>query len=126
MTFDKHHRGLDRVILNRFCSKSGFSIVGGASRLLKYASKTFPEIWSWSDNRYSDGNVYQKLGFELVQELKPDYSYVDLSKKTRYSKQSMQKSKIGCPPEITEKQFLQDLGYYRIWDCGKKTWKFSV
>ena len=126
MTFGKHHRNSNKeLILNRFAIKDGVSIAGGASKLFKNACKILPKglIKSWSDNRWSQGNVYEKLGFILQGELPPDYSYV--YKQTRVSKQSQQKNKTKCPTELTEVEWAHQRGFYRIWDCGKKVWVFE-
>jgi len=128
MTFTNHHRDASKLVLNRFCTKSGYTIVGGASKLFTNAVKVLNQtIYSWSDNRYSDGNVYEKLGFKLEKELVPDYSYVD-NKNTfvRIPKQKMSKKNIGCPESQKEHEFLKEKEIYRIWDCGKKLWVFKI
>ena len=124
MTFGKHHRGNnDCIILSRLCFAKNISIVGGAKKLFTNAIKFIDKyIISWSDNRYSEGNVYKTLGFVLDAELPPDYTYIKSG--TRHSKQSMSKKNIGCPIDITEREYCEILGYRRIWDCGKKRWKF--
>lgn len=129
MTFDYHPRDINKLSLNRFCSLDNFTIVGGASKLFKNALKYLPnqDIYSWSDNRYSNGNIYKVLGFSLIKELKPDYSYIQKNNpKERFSKQSMKKGNINCPNEITEREYTKQLGYYRIYDAGKKTWLYKV
>lgn len=126
MTFGHHHRqnvNENTVVLSRLCTKAGWSVAGGASRLLS-AFKTWIDgrkVVSWSDNRWSDGGVYKKLGFTLEDELPPDYSYIN-AKRERRSKQSFKKSSTGCPQDITERQWAMDHGWFRIWDCGKKRW----
>lgn len=52
--------------LTRFVTKSGLTVVGGASKLLKQFEKEFnPSLLiSFSDNDYFSGGVYEKLGFE--------------------------------------------------------------
>lgn len=132
MSLAKHHRGNDCLVLDRMCFKTGVSVVGGASKMLKTCVEWavrhgHSNIISWSDNRWSQGNVYQKLGFVLDGELGPDYSYVVLSNgRQRVSKQSMMKSKTGCPTDKTEKEWAEQNGYSRIWDCGKKRWVLSI
>lgn len=129
MSFNKHHRQNHNniMVLDRLVFKDGVRVVGGASKLLQHALKILPQnfdqIISWSDNRWSDGNVYEKMGFTLEKEYGPDYSYVKLNNpKKRVSKQSMSKKKIGCPDNFTEGEYCKTLGYSRIWDCGKKRW----
>jgi len=131
MTFGKHHRqGQDSLVLDRFAVKEDYHIPGGAGKLFKNACKILPKgrIISWSDNRWSQGNVYQKLGFALEEELPPDYSYVPKKNqnKIRLSKQSQQKSATKCPINLTEKEWANKRGLNRIWDCGKKRWIFEI
>ena len=137
ITGNQHHRqGHGHTfVLNRLVFKDGHQVVGGASKLLKYLIKYakkngYINLISWSDNRYSQGNVYKKLSFKLIEELKPDYSYI-APKNTRQSKQSnkkknlLKKGAIGTM-ENTEKELAKTLGLYRIWDCGKKRWEISL
>jgi len=133
VTGNKHHRqGMkNQFILNRLAFKTNVSVAGGSSRLLKaligYAKKNgYLKLVSWSDNRWSEGNVYEKLGFVLEETLGPDYSYVVGQK--RISKQSCTKENLLKKGAIgnTEKEMALSLGYSRIWDCGKKRWTFAL
>ncbi len=133
-----HHRQKGdslSFVLNRLVFQDGVQVVGGASKLVKHLIKYarqqgYDKIISWSDNRWSEGNVYQKCNFTLEQELNPDYSYVTRNG-IRQSKQSNTKSKllkkgaIGSM-ENTESELAATLGYKRIWDCGKKRWIISL
>lgn len=126
MTFNNHHRNKDTLVLNRFCSLPGVSVIGGASKLLINASKVLNnDIISWSDNRWSVGNVYSKIGFVFDGDLPPDYCWIDVSKYKIYSKQSRQKSITKQPKHLTEKEYNEGLGLRRLWDCGKKRWKWK-
>lgn len=116
-----HHRNGVETVLNRMCFKAGVQVIGGASKLFSHIrSVIWGPIKTWSDNRWTGGEVYSSLGFKLTKNLRPDYSYTKGT--TRKSKQSMQKKKIGCPPDRTEIEWCRELGYYRIWDCGKRSW----
>jgi GNAT superfamily N-acetyltransferase len=119
------------LVLKRLAFKSGITVVGGSSKLLKYfyeyAKKHgFKKIISWSDNRYSEGNVYKKLGFKLTEEIGPDYGYV--RGLIFYSKQSLNKKRLSFLGATgkTEREMALSLGYYRIWDCGKKRWVIDL
>ena len=133
----RHHRGpsSSMMVLDRLCFLDGVQVIGGASRLFsaltKYATEQrYSQVVSWSDNRWSEGRVYEALGFRLEAELPPDYSYV--KNKKRYSKQSFQKKCIKSKhPEVyqegkTESQMMLEAGYDRIWDCGKKRWVYDL
>ena len=129
----RHPRNLQEMekvlILDRLCFKRGVRVHGGASRLFKALvdwarSSGYDQILSWSDNRYSEGAVYEKLGFILDGDLPPDYSYVKGGK--RYSKQSLKKTAEERASGKTETELRTEQGYSRIWDCGKKRWIFGI
>ena len=127
MSFGRHHRNSTQITLDRFAVKTGIHIPGGASKLFKFLLTTSnaSKVISWSDNRWSEGNVYRQLGFELDSTLPPDYSYVDFSHNCRrVSKQSQRKTKTGCPANMTEKEFSKSKDLHRIWDCGKLRWLY--
>lgn len=123
--------------LNRFASKTNFTVVGMAAKFLKYFNTNFnidnKPIISYSDNRWSVGNVYETLGFAKVQTSKPGYWYVPLkmnkSERIHRSnfmrhrlhnifKNSDYKNKI-----LSEYEIMQQEGYDRIWDCGTTKWQ---
>ena len=54
--------------LTRFVTVSGYSIVGGASKLLKQFEKEYTptKLVSYSDNDYFNGGVYSNLGFNCL------------------------------------------------------------
>ena len=87
----------------------------------------YKDLISWSDNRWSQGRVYEKMGFTLDSELPQDYSYVNVKRPIeRLSKQSQKKSNTNCPEGMTEKEWAEERGLARIWDCGKKRWKLEI
>jgi hypothetical protein len=121
------------VDLSRFCVQNGVRVPGGASRLLSYFRKQHPEftsIISFSDNRYSKGDLYEALGFKLVGEAKPSYWYFANGQRELLHKFGFRldaiEAKLGpLLPDETEYQAMLRFGYDRIWDCGKKKWALS-
>jgi hypothetical protein len=74
MTFIKRKGYME---LNRFCSLTNTIVVGSASKLLKNLLSTYDGLLiTFSDNTYSDGQLYEKLGFKKDHDLKPDYYYL--------------------------------------------------
>lgn len=124
-----HHRISGETTLSRLAFKSGIQVVGGVSRLLnavkKFAITNGKQITTWSDNRWTTGDIYEQNGFKLTADLSPDYSYIDSNKSIRLSKQSQQKKLTGCPPNLTEHQWANQRKLYKIHDCGKKRWIFN-
>lgn len=118
-----HHRNNQTMVLNRVCF-SEYHIPGALPKLLKY--QPYNELITWSDNRWSPkGSLYSpENGFILDAELDIDYFYTNGSN-IAISKQSMKKANIGCPVDISERDWCWELGFYRVWDCGKKRWKWK-
>jgi hypothetical protein len=132
MSLGRHHRKNNELTLDRLCFKSGTQITGGASKLFKKCkewatNQGYEKISTWSDNRWSQGNIYQQLGFTLDKNILPDYSYVNAKKPTmRLTKQSQKKSNTNCPIDKTESEWSLENGLARIWDCGKKRWVIQL
>lgn len=103
-----------------------------ASKLLKtFIQEVSPaEIFSFSDNRFSQGAVYKTLGFEQTGIVPPMQSYVE-NYSARHHKRSMKKGKLlrdypHLDQKLSEWALLQSLGYDRIWDCGKIKWTLKL
>lgn len=68
----------DCIELHRLSSLNGFTVVGGASKLLNNLKKQINRpIISYCDRDKSSGNVYKKLGFELINKTGPGYFWTD-------------------------------------------------
>jgi hypothetical protein len=111
--------------LLRFCNKINTSVIGAASKLFKFFIKKYnpKKILSYSDNRYFNGNLYDKLGFDFVSNTVPNYYYVIKNKK--YHRYNFRKDKLvkdGYDINKTEKEIMLERKIYRIYDCGNKKW----
>ena len=141
MTFSKKRTGIGKQSkqlpvneheyeLVRFASSE--QVVGGASRLLNHFIKHHAPltIFSYSDNEWSDGNLYAVLGFELASDGKPSYWYYRPGDKKMYHRFNFSKQKLraqGFDDALTENVITkQHLGLLKIWDCGKKTWVLNL
>jgi hypothetical protein len=123
MTFSRHHRQTSKeLVLNRYCVREDYSIIGGANKLFKNADIKETVI-SYSDNRWSEGDIYPRLNFKLDRSLKPDYFYI--SNKGVFSKQSLKKNEEERESKKSEHEIRLEQGYLRVYDCGKKRWRFD-
>jgi hypothetical protein len=106
--------------LSRYCVKKYTSCVGGFSRLLKHFQKQHQgDIISYADYSRSQGDVYLKNGFRLVKRNPPSYAYVNTSKnQKRMHRSNFTKRKLNISGDMTEKEFMEQSGYRRIYDCG--------
>jgi len=103
--------------LNRFCTHSDFVVSGIASRLLEYFKRNYDwhKIFSYADRRWSDGNLYEKLGFELEHVTQPNYWYIrDFQRTHRFAL----RKRPDEPKDIPEYILRLQEGYIRVWDCG--------
>jgi hypothetical protein len=132
MGFGKKRRGMMGSIerdesyeLARFCTLPGLQIVGGAGKLLKRFIKDVQpsSITSFSSNDISDGRVYERLGFEKVSE---NQSYWIVDKKMhRWHRYKFRKSELikrGYSANLTEREIVNQMGFYRIYDTGQAKW----
>ena len=108
--------------LSRFCSKKNTSIIGGASKILKYFTNEYSpkRIISYADMDWSNGELYHILKFKLINTLKPDYKYIVDGK--RLNKQSFTKSKlkkIGFDASLTESDITKNMGIEKVYNVGQ-------
>jgi G:T-mismatch repair DNA endonuclease (very short patch repair protein) len=99
-------------------------VIGGAGKLLSYFERKFKpkSIITYADRRFSQGNMYYKLGFKFSRNNVPSYIWVN--DKLVYSRFQCQKSKLK---ELLRDNFNEDLsenenmslnGFYKLYDCG--------
>lgn len=111
--------------LSRFANTNDGRVIGSFSKLLSHFIKNYEytKIYSFADLRLSDGGLYEKNGFDNSEAIKPDYAYVingELRHRWGFRK-DMIKEKYPeiYDPKKTEYQMMRELGFDRIWDCGK-------
>lgn len=118
--------GPGRYELFRYCSKG--TVVGGFSKLLKRFIQDYNPVYieSYSDRRWSQGNVYAKNGFVFDRRTEPNYFWA--KKQQRFNRMSFQKHKLKdkfpdlYADEKTEDQICREAGYYKVYDCGNDKW----
>ena len=101
--------------LSRFCIAQGINVVGGFSKILPHLPKP---IVTYSDNRVSDGKLYEVNGFKFDGFVKPTYEFMKNGE--RLSKRSLE-AKVGT----NDTQVYTSNGYYTLYDAGKKRWALT-
>lgn len=103
--------------LIRMCSLQGTTIVGGASRLIRYfindQNPSSILTYSHLDNGFN--TVYEKIGFKYEGISKPSYKWVkDNEILSRYQTQI-----------LNENKYMKEQGYLKIYNSGNEvfTWK---
>ena len=139
LTLCKPRKALGREVvreneyeLSRFASDLNNLVVGGFSKLLKYAIQNYnvERIYTYSDNRYSVGNLYLKNNFTFEKCNLPNYHYYLHGK--RYHRYSFRKNKLKdlfpllYNEKLTEHQIMDKTKYRRIWDAGTSLYVYDV
>lgn len=72
--------------LIRFATRTGYTITGGFSKLLKHFIKSISpdDVMSYADRDWSLGNAYQQAGFKLVETTVPAQIWLDKQSMIRY------------------------------------------
>lgn len=116
--------------LVRFCNLLNHTVVGGASKLMKFfINKHNPtSLISYADVRYSNGNLYKQLGFKLVKHTTPSYVYIKSSKiisRFGAQKHKLQQLLEAYDANKTETQNMIDAGYRKLWDAGTLLYAYA-
>jgi len=135
MTFGKLRKFMGQISkegtyeMLRFCNKLNTNVVGGASRLFKYfIEKYVPlEIISYADRSWSQGDLYEKLGFKLEHKTRPNYYYViNGIRNYRFNFRKDKLIKEGFDPSKTEHEIMLERKIYRIYDSGQLKYIFKT
>ncbi len=125
MTFGKPRFNKDHEYeLLRFCNKLNTTVIGGASKLLKYFERKYnpKSIISYANLQWSNGKVYKNLGFTELSISEPNYWWTKGG--SVLSRYQCQKHKLGVilkdkfNPSLSEKKNMENNGYSRLYDCG--------
>ena len=118
--FNKNH---DWELI-RFASKIGTQVIGGASKLLSaFRKENKGSVVSYADRSHSDGNVYEKMGFNLVGVSKPNYVWLNKEgvMLTRYQCQKHRLASVlgdGFNENESETENMKRNGWIKVFDCG--------
>lgn len=132
MTFAKprFNKNYDYELI-RLCTKKFTSVIGGASKLFKYfvTKHRGASIISYANRRFSMGNIYKALGFELNDTTKPNYFYCKHGEV--YSRYQTQKHKLpellgdGYDKNLTERENMLNNKFLVVYDCGNYVFTYK-
>ena len=125
MTFSKprYTKNYDWELV-RFCTLKGYNVVGGASKLLSsFRSSYKGSIISYANRRWSNGDLYRRLGFKEINRTSPGYYYFKENEMILYTRDRFQKHKLKDLLEtfderLTEEENMFENDYRKIYDCG--------
>jgi len=128
MSFGKLRKALGNNIIDnnnyellRYCNKIDYSIVGGASKILKFFIRNydFNELVTYYDKSFGYKNLYENIGFEYVKDTNPNYFYIVKGlRKHRYLYRKDILVKQGYDSNKTEREIMSERKIYRIYNSG--------
>lgn len=116
--------------LIRLCTSSSYKVIGGSQKLFKYfLNKYNPKsIISYCDISKFTGDVYNALGFTLVENTKPNYVWTNYEATLpRYltQKHKLKEMFNDLSDDYTEDSAMMSHGYVKIYDCGNAKYEFK-
>ena len=118
--------------LIRFCSLKNTSVIGGANKLLKYFIRKYnpKSIISYANRRFSNGSIYETLGFKKIGASAPNYFYfkdsTELESRNKYQKHKLKSLLSDFDPNLSEAENMFKNGYRRIYDCGNLVYELIL
>ena len=127
--------------LCRFATNIDYVVINAYDKLFAYFKENYKwnTLVSYADRRWSSGNIYNNTDWIVEKIGKPDYYYIikgrlyhryNFSKKKILSYHNNENSKyynlfknIDC--SLSEKDIMESLNIYRIYDCGTITFKYT-
>lgn len=118
------------VELLRLCTRPGYTVVGGASKLFQFAVKTYEieSVISYCDLSKFSGNVYEQIGMHLLRVTPPqevwsrgeDKITANLLRQRGYDQLFGTNHGKGTSNELL---MLED-GWLPVYDCGQAVYEY--
>lgn len=128
----------DTAELKRLVFKQGYNVPGGSSKIIKNFQKeyNYKNILTFSDKDLGEGNVYKTLGFELIEDSKPQITWFNPEFNKKFSNISLIMvgadrllnwypgyTPFGIGENLpTNQEIVQLYGFLPIYDNGYKKW----
>ena len=118
--------------LSRYCSRTGYKIVGGASKLFTFFVKNynFNNIICYSDMMIGYGNFYEKLGFKRLNDTGPGFQWYHPNTQQIYNRRGFWKNQLSkklesFDPQISAHNNMRNNGYYKIFNLGNNVFVYE-
>ena len=132
MTFGKprYDRKHD-VELLRLCTRPGYTVVGGASKLFSFATSEYGlnNIISYCDRSKFLGTVYEKIGMKLIRTTPPQeiwskgYEHITANLLRQRGYDQLFRTNYG--KGASNESLMLENGWLPIYDCGQYVYEFN-
>ena len=127
-----HKKEAGRYELHRYCVKDGYTVVGGANKLLTAFEREYEPkyLLSYSDNDYFSGGIYDKLGFSNDGQTNPRYYWYNNGVEIKREKCQLKYLKLDYPELYKESEgeknredyIMVKLGACKVYRSGNTRW----
>ena len=129
----KHEEG--EYELHRYCVRDGYTVLGGAERLLKAFEREYKPkyIVSYSDNDYFLGAIYERLKFDNVGQSTPRYYWYLNGEELRREQCMLKHLRVEYPELLQEAinkeaknkedYVMTSLGACKVYRSGNTKWE---
>lgn len=109
----------------RFCNVLNTNVIGGFSKLLKNVIKKLDiqSMITYSHRRLFSGDCYIKSGMTKYDSTPPGYFWYNNKTRDVKTRYMTQKHKLNTT--LTEKEYMTNLGYVRVYDCGQNVYVYD-
>jgi len=128
VTMGKKSTNESEYELLRFCNKLNTNIVGGSSKLFNYFIDHYKpeEITTYADRSFSQGKLYETLGFKFIGKTQPNYYYIiDGLRHYRFNFRKNLLVEHGYDSNKTEHEIMLERKIFRIYDSGNLKYNFK-
>lgn len=131
MTFGKSRYDTSHdVELLRLCTRAGYTVVGGASRLFKYATLNYglENIISYCDRSKFSGTVYEEIGMRHIRDTPPQEVWSKEDKKITANLLRQrgfdQLFNTNYGKGTSNEQLMLENGWLPVYDCGQSVFEY--
>ena len=134
MTFGKpiYNKKYEYELL-RLCTKLGYFVIGGASKLFTYFKEKYcpNSIISYCDKSKFDGKIYNNLGFNLIDTTQPACHWCERHCKIHITDNLLRK--LGADAILgtsfdkgtSNEQIMLNNGFVQVYDCGQYVFEYK-
>lgn len=124
--FDKNENYKE---LYRMCSKLNLTVVGGFSKLIKFAKNDLQcNIITYCDRSKSNGNGYLNSGFKFIKYTEPGFFWTDgdiIYSRFKCQRKPLKKWLVNFDESLSVSENMFNNGYRRFYDCGNLVFSYE-
>lgn len=119
----------------RFSTKLNHTVTWWASKIFKYFTNNFLEIWenviTYADLRHSIWNIYEKLWFSFIKRINPNFFYflpgrnIKLLSRLNFQKHKLKRKLDKFDNNKSNIENIYDNWYRKIYDCWNSSYWYK-